>query len=66
MRVRVVRTELVTNDVPINIQDFGTLVNEACEGLESEGLKIIDIDFDRFRNHATAFIKYRKPIFWIL
>lgn len=66
MRIRIVRTELVTDGVNIDIQDFGSLVNETCEGLEREGFKIVDMHFDRFRSHATAYIKYRKPIFWIL
>lgn len=66
MRVRIVRTELVSDKVPVDIQDFGELVNETCAGLEKEGLKIVGIDFERFRSHATAFIKYRKFRFWIL
>lgn len=66
MRVRIVRTELTSEGVVIDLPEFGALVNETCEGLENQGFKVVDIDFDRFRSHATAYIKYRKPIFWIL
>jgi hypothetical protein len=63
MRVKIVRAELSTDDGAahnIDMQDFACLCNETCTMLEGEGYKVVDMDFERFRSHATAFIKYRK------
>ena len=73
MRIKVVRFLFRVNvpvdddwesNIGLDLQDFEGLVNEQISDLELKGFKVLDVQFDRFRDKGTAYIKYRSPILW--
>ena len=71
-RVNVPVESVAEQDIPddiemqigLDLQDFEELVNEQIADLEMKGYKVVDVQFDRYKDKGTAYIKYRSPILW--